>query len=456
MKKYNITEESMTYKGCVLWRIQHIATQEKGGWIQEEQNLSQEGGAWIAEEAKVYGEACVSDDACISGNAEIFGSAQIRETGQVYGEAKVYDEAIVEGVALVYDRAEVCGKAIIQGAAEIYGDACIRGERIFTGNQRVVEREYTWEDVNSIQSLKIVFSGGQRENRLYANGRHQVGVHVNLVAKDKDNKILILAEDEVFKHMEFVNMLNRPYGNDLKVSAEPGEYVLPIERIQEKAPNASLGVFYLSTTKQFVVENVCVRCVVDQKIDPFGNPVEKKVEYTTAKENNNGNTTPNYIILSVLPPRAFDLHDIDIQTIELKKADNYNSILTKHYIRFKDTANASIHHAECEESLWFHYKQKGNYKAFSTTTDSKTKTDPSALYTAVFAITKNWTIEVTSTNHDMPGLCLWTYRVWHGALWSNTAWNKPMQFSLFDPYGNDVKIRVETLDNAVLKFNIVK
>ncbi|MDH6600581.1 carbonic anhydrase/acetyltransferase-like protein (isoleucine patch superfamily) [Myroides gitamensis] len=88
MKKYNITEESMTYKGCVLWRIQHIATQEKGGWIQEEQNLSQEGGAWIAEEAKVYGEACVSDDACISGNAEIFGSAQIRETGQVYGEAK--------------------------------------------------------------------------------------------------------------------------------------------------------------------------------------------------------------------------------------------------------------------------------------------------------------------------------------------------------------------------------
>ena len=456
MKKYIITEESMTHKGCVLWRIQYIATQEKGGWIQGEQNLSQEGGAWITEEAKVYGEACVSDDACVSGNAEVFGSAQIRETGQVYGEAKVYDEAIVEGVALVYDRAEVCGKAIIQETAAIYGDACIKGERIITGNQRVVEREYTWEDVNSIQSLKIVFSGGQRENRLYANGRHQVGVHVNLVAKDKANNIIILPEDEVFKHMEFVNMLNRPYGNDLKVSANPGEYVLPIEKIQEKAPTASLGVFYFSTDKDLGAEKVCVRCVVNQKIDPFGNPVEKKVEYTTANENNNGNVTPNNIILTVLLPRAFDLHEIDIQTFVLKKVDGYDSILTKHYVKFKDTAMATMHHAECEESLWFHYKQKGNYKAFSTTTDSKIKADPSAIYTAVFVITDKWTIEVTSTNHDMPGLCLWTYRVWHGALWKNTAWNELMQFSLFDLYGNDVKIRVETLDDAVLKFTIVK
>lgn len=455
MKKYNITEESMTHKGCVLWRIQHIATQEKGGWIQEEQNLSQEGGAWIAEEAKVYGEACVSDDACISGNAEIFGSAQIRETGQVYGEAKVYDEAIVEGVALVYDRAEVCGKAIIQEAVSICEDACIRGERILTGNQRVVEREYTWEDVNSIQSLKIVFSGGQRENRLYANGRHQVGVHVNLVAKDKDGKTIILAEDEVFKHMEFVNILNKPYGNDLKVSAEPGEYVFPIERIQEKAPNASLGVFYLSTTKQFVVENVCVRCVVNQKIDPSRTPVEKKVEYTTAKENNNGNVTPNSILLSVLPPLVFGLSDIDIKTIELKRADDYNSVLTKHYIRFKDTANASIHNAACEESFWFHYKQKGNYKGFSTTTDNKVKADPKALYTAVFAITKKWTIEVTSTNHDMPGVCLWTYQVWHGALWMYNTWDEPMRFSIFDRYGNEVKMKVETVNDTILEYNIV-
>jgi len=455
MKKYSLTEESMTHRGCVLWRIQHIATQEKGGWIQEESNLSQDGGAWISENAKVYGEACVSDDACVSGNAEIFGCAKIRETGQVYGEAKVYEDAIVEGIALVYDQAEVCGTAKIQEAAAIYGEACIKGERVIAGNQRIGQREYTWEDVNSLQSLKIVFSGGQRENKLYANGRHQVSVHVNLVAKDKNNNIIILAEEEVFKHMEFVNMLNRPYGNDFQISAEPGEYALPLERIAEKAPTTSLGVFYFSTNKYIASEEVCVRCVVNQKIDSNNQAVDKQVEYTTARENNNGNIPPTYIVLNMLHQRVFDLSEIEIYRIVLKKADNYNSILTKYYVQFKNTAMASIHHAECEESLWFHYTQNGNYKAFCTTTDSTVEANPKAVYTAVFDITKKWTIEVTSTNHDMPGLCLWTYRIWHGALWFWNRWDKPVQFSLFDFYGNEAKIRVETLNDAVLRFSLV-
>lgn len=451
MKKYNITEESMIHKGCVLWRIQHSVTQEKGGWIQQEQNLSQEGGAWIAEDAKVYGEACVSDDACVSGNAEVFGSAQIRETGQVYGEAKVYDEAIVEGVALVYDQAEVCGKVNIKEAAVIYGDACIKGERIITGSQRIEKREYTWEDIYSIESLSIVFSGGQRENKLYANGRHQVGVHVNLNAKDEGGKDIIIAEEEVFKHVEFVNMVNRPYGDDFTISAEPGEYVLPIGRIEEKAPTISLGVFYFSTTKNFVVENICVRCVVNRKT----NNTEQQVEYTTAKENNNGNAAATYIMLTVLRPLAFSSDDLVMHKIELIKADNYNSVLTKYYVQFKNSAIATIHHAECEESFWFHYKQKGNYKGFSTTTDNRVKADPKAIYTAVFDITKKWTIEVTSTNHDMPGVCLWTYQVWHGALWMYNTWNEPMRFSIFDLYGNEVRIRVVTVDDTVLEFKIV-
>ncbi|WP_353117146.1 hypothetical protein [Myroides odoratus] len=455
MKKYKITEESMTHNGCVLWRIEHTATQEKGGWIQEESNLSQDGGAWISENAKVYGEACVSDDACVSGNAEIFGRAQIRETGQIYGEAKVYEDAIVEGIALVYDDAEVCGTAKIREAAAIYGEACIKGERVIAGNQRIGQREYTWEDVHSIQSLKIVFSGGQQQRNIYANGRHQVGVHVNLVAKDKNNNIIMLAEEEVFKHMEFVTLLNRPYGNDLKVSAEPGEYVFPLRMIEEKAPTTSLGIFYLSTKRAPGLAEVCVRCVVNQKVDNNNQVVVNKVEYTTAKENNNGNVTANHIILNIEPQRFFTRNEIEITTILAKKIDDYNSILTKYYVQFAGQANATIHHAECQEDFWFHYIQKGNYKAFCTTTDSTVKANSEAVYTAVFDITKKWTIEVTSTNHDMPGLCLWTYRVWYGALWFWSRWDKPVLFTLFDLYGNDVKLSVDTLNDAVLRFNVV-
>ncbi len=443
MKKYSITEESITHNGFVLWRIQRIATQEKGGWIQSEKNLSQLGEAWVADNAKVYGEACVSDDACVSGNAEIFGSTQVRGASQVYGEAKVYEEAIVEGSAHVYEQAEVCGMAFI------------KGDSIIGSNQRIVEREHTWEDINSIESLKIVFSGGQREEKLYSNGRHQVGIHVNLIAKDKEGKIIILSEDEVFKHMEFVNIVNKPYGKDFKVSAKPGEYALPLVRnTGEKASKVSLGVFYLSTTKDFVNENVCVRCVVNQKVNDFGQAVNNKVEYTTAKENNNGNVTPNYIVLSVLHQRIFRDEDIYVQKIELKKADNYNSILTKHYVQFSNTAMATLHHAECKEDFLFHFTYDGNYRAYATTTDSRIKANFTAKYTAYFDAKGKKTYVVTSTNHDMPGLCVWTYRIWHGRLLKKRKNNELMLISLFDIYGNEAKVVVKALNDAKLSFKI--
>ncbi|MGS4344448.1 hypothetical protein ACKUSY_02375 [Myroides odoratus] len=441
--KYKITEESIVHKGHVLWRIVHRQTLEKGGWIQHEKNLSQLGESWVSGEAKVYEQAVVLDDACVSDYAEVFGEAEVRESAQIYGNAQIYDQAIVEGFTLVYDAAEVYGKARVQGNVELYGDAVIKSDRRVNGAERIFRQEATWEDVDMILSLKIFTAGGLKEATLYGNGRHQVALHVSLIAKDANGNGIILPQQEIFKHIEFVDYKNVPLTGDFEWSDEPGEYYYPIPRVMQREPNASVGVFYVSTHKRLHLIDLCVKCMVHKKVNINGNIVNKVVEYTTAFENNNGEAIPDAVLLEVLKERIFHNNDIDVEKRENKGVNSTNSILTKYYVKFSSSANTEIKKAVCEEGVWFYYKQKGNYKAFATSTDASYALDFGAEYTAEFEVTKNTTITITSTNHDAEGLCFWTYRQWKGTLWSYNVWDEIVLFSLFDKYGNEAKIAIQ-------------
>ena len=81
MKKYELTEETVTVYGKTLYRIRavrdfgSVKTGEFGGYIEKEENLSHFGNAWISGDAWVYG------------NAEVF------RNERVYGEDKVYGNA---------------------------------------------------------------------------------------------------------------------------------------------------------------------------------------------------------------------------------------------------------------------------------------------------------------------------------------------------------------------------
>ena len=107
MKKYELTEETVTVYGKTLYRIRavrdfgSVKTGEFGGYIEKEENLSHFGDAWVYGNAKVYGDARVSGNAWISGNAKVYGNARVS------GNAKVYGDARVSGNARVYGNAEV-------------------------------------------------------------------------------------------------------------------------------------------------------------------------------------------------------------------------------------------------------------------------------------------------------------------------------------------------------------
>lgn len=114
-----------------------------GGFVEDEQNLSQEGNCWIYHAGKVYGKgrvnrngkvkdqasvrdyATVSDDAVVSGTAEVFqravvyGKAQVGGLSSVYGNAQVFDNVQILGHAKVHDDAWVYGDVTVDGYANI-------------------------------------------------------------------------------------------------------------------------------------------------------------------------------------------------------------------------------------------------------------------------------------------------------------------------------------------------
>ena len=97
MKKYELTEETLTVSEKTLYRIRavrdfgFVKTGEFGGCIEKEENLSHFGNAWISGDAKVYGDARVSDNAWVYGNAKVYGDARVSGNAWVYGNAEVFN-----------------------------------------------------------------------------------------------------------------------------------------------------------------------------------------------------------------------------------------------------------------------------------------------------------------------------------------------------------------------------
>ena len=95
MKKYELTEETVTVYGKTLYRIRavrdfgSVKTGEFGGYIEKEENLSHFGNAWIYGDAWVYGDARVSGDARVFDNAWVYGNAEVFNTRHFFVQGPI-------------------------------------------------------------------------------------------------------------------------------------------------------------------------------------------------------------------------------------------------------------------------------------------------------------------------------------------------------------------------------
>lgn len=148
MNKYQLTGDWQLHDYLVdgkkqqvkLWQIialcdfSNIKTGQLGGWIENEDNLSQHGNCWIyGSECKVYGGSSVNDDAQIHGNstlchkAHISGRSIVKES-LVSGECRIYDAArIVNGSQVIAVRGLTADNDKV---LQIYGNATVNASRV--------------------------------------------------------------------------------------------------------------------------------------------------------------------------------------------------------------------------------------------------------------------------------------------------------------------------------------
>ena len=85
----------------------NVKAGDLGGYIASEENLSQAGSCWV------YGDARVSGNAQVSDNAWVYGDAQVSDNAWVYGDARVSDNARVFGYARIFGNARVYGDTVV-------------------------------------------------------------------------------------------------------------------------------------------------------------------------------------------------------------------------------------------------------------------------------------------------------------------------------------------------------
>ena len=154
MKKYELTDDSITFMGRKLFRIRairsfsNVAAGYLGGYVEKEENLSHDGDAWIYNDARIfndariYNNACIFCNACISGNAYIYGDARISGNAYIYGDARIFGNARVSDKAHISGNARICGNAYICSNARISGNAYIYGDARIFGNARVSDKAH--------------------------------------------------------------------------------------------------------------------------------------------------------------------------------------------------------------------------------------------------------------------------------------------------------------------------
>ena len=94
-KKYKLTEETINVDGRTLYRIEvlkdfnDVKKGDKGGFIENEKNLSQSDDCWV------YGNAKVSDNAMVCGNAKVYGNARVYGNAWVFGNTEIRGDAVI-------------------------------------------------------------------------------------------------------------------------------------------------------------------------------------------------------------------------------------------------------------------------------------------------------------------------------------------------------------------------
>ena len=211
-KKYKLTDESINFCGRKLYRIEalkdfsDVEKGEKGGFVENERNLSQENNCWIYDDAKVFdnasvfGNAIVGENACIKDNARVFENAIVSGNAKIYGYAKIYGIALIYENAIVCENAKVYEFAKVYSNAEIFSDATVISDSdyIIFKNWWSSGRCFTWTRSNNMWTVGCFHGTGEeliakayKDSELSGKEYERVVKYVESILKDGNTTTIV-------------------------------------------------------------------------------------------------------------------------------------------------------------------------------------------------------------------------------------------------------------------------
>ena len=102
-KKYELTDITMQFHGRTLYRIRalkdflNVEKGDLGGWVSNENNLSQEGYCWVYDNAKCMDNARMYDNSIMRNNSTMC------DFSEMHGHSAMYDNAVMYGYSKMYE-----------------------------------------------------------------------------------------------------------------------------------------------------------------------------------------------------------------------------------------------------------------------------------------------------------------------------------------------------------------
>lgn len=137
-KKYELTDNTIVYKGVVLHQIRslqnfgNVKAGELGGFIESEDNLSHTGTCWVYNSAKVYGKiklmgtSIVSDEAIVTGIVSvkeciITDNSMFNASGSITGRLVMSDDSYLSGNIYLTGQLTMADSSSIRGSIDCSG-----------------------------------------------------------------------------------------------------------------------------------------------------------------------------------------------------------------------------------------------------------------------------------------------------------------------------------------------
>lgn len=135
------------YRIQALKDFSDVKAGDIGGFVENENNLSQDGDCWI------YNDALCGDDARIFNNAKIYDNSMVCGKACIYDNVQMHDNAIISGKCYAKDNVILSGNAIVTDNVRLFNnvfikDAFIKGDMFIYQNINISGKLNIIDDID--------------------------------------------------------------------------------------------------------------------------------------------------------------------------------------------------------------------------------------------------------------------------------------------------------------------